>query len=201
MRWGDLSEEELVSACLARRAGAWEEFVRRFSRLIHWCVRKTLEEKFFSRRTDVAEDAFQEVFRKLLEGDCLRKLEDPQSLPTYLRVMACFVTMDKIKTRRRFENRFLPVDDHGDDAGSGDAPGPALSADRTFLRQSLDEIWASLSPKERLCLELSVLDGRTHDQIAVLLATPQNTVSSLIRRLKDKIKADLKRRGIEGPDG
>lgn len=196
----------LVAGCLARKKDSWDTFVGRFSKLVFWSIRKTLSSTAYSGRQDVCEDAYQDVFRKLLEPDGLARLRDPKGLHTFLTVTACHATLDRVKGLSRADKK-LVVDFHkaDEDCGVSDAteflkdgaPGPAdvmVMRERSGL---IEEALAALSLKERACMEFHYLDSKTHREIAEILGLPQDTVSTVIRRTREKLKNRLIKRGLE----
>ncbi len=181
-----MDDRALLRACLDGQGQAWEEFVNRFSRLIYWSIRKTLSTTEYNRQ-DVIEEIFQETFEKLLSGKELGRLKELTGLRKYLAVIASHATLDKLKALRRAATRFLG--DEGVVLVGDDSPSQDIlkveEADR--LRKALE----GLSFKERTCLELHYVDGRTHREISALLGMPQDTVSTLIRRTKEKLRGVL----------
>ena len=76
--------------------------------------------------------------------------------------------------------------------------GPAKSTDITNADYILlDDIFSELSSKEQACFEYCYLNNKTHREIAQLLDLPQDTVSTIIRRTKEKLKNRLKQIGFE----
>lgn len=196
----------LVAGCLAGNKDAWDIFVRRFSKLVFWSIRRSLSSSAYSGRQDICEDIYQDVFRKLLEPDGLACLRDPKGLHTFLTVMACHATLDRVKGLSRADKKTAAdlhaadVDEDVPDASAflrDGAPGPAESAAAREGAVLIGEALAALSPKERACMEFHYLDAKTHREIAEILGMPQDTVSSVIRRTREKLKNRLLERGLE----
>src|SRR3989338_5933705 len=95
------SDAEIVAGCLAGRKDSWDLFVERFSRLVYWCIRRTLKNGAFRGQEDIADEIFQEIFRKLLENNSLSALRDRDSLRKFLIIAAVRGTRDKIKWLER----------------------------------------------------------------------------------------------------
>ena len=190
------SDQEIIEGCIAGQKEAWEFFVERFSNLVWWSVTKTLEKSRFSADLDLGKDIFQGVFEKLLEKRELEKLREASSLKKFLVVTTSHLALDKIKSASRLQKRELPFEAperEGDEA-------PAASPD-AFLKEELwlvSELVDRLPRKERRCLELCYLDGKTHREIADLLGLNQDTVSTIIRRTRERLKKKLLEKGFEG---
>jgi RNA polymerase sigma factor (sigma-70 family) len=190
-----LSDEELVAACAAGDKEAWDAFVERFARLVHWSVRRTLEATPFAARQDVSDDVFQEVFRGLLEGGALARLRKAESVRKFLTVIAANRTIDRVKSLSRRERSWRPLEGGPETDGEIDAPaptpGPAAAAERAEAGRIVERALESLPARERFCLEMHYLEGRTHREIAECLGIPQDTVSTVIRRTRERLKERL----------
>ncbi len=199
-----LEDEELVSACLEGRKEAWDQFVGRFSKLIYWSICRTIQRQPFGGVEELCEEVFQEVFRKLLEKEELSKLRDAKNIRKFLSVISCHAAMDKLKSLSRHERKNVsssagPSED-GEEAPSllltaerGTPADLALSREKEAL---IAQTLGGLSPKERACVELYYLDDKTHQEISAILGFPQDTVSTVIRRAKDKLKKDFLKKGL-----
>ncbi|HTL71104.1 MAG TPA: sigma-70 family RNA polymerase sigma factor [Candidatus Eisenbacteria bacterium] len=193
----------LVSACIEGRAGAWEAFVARFSRLIFWSVRKTLAGTRFAGRPGLCEDIFQEIFARLLERGELARLREVSSLRKFLSVSACHRTLDRVKSLSREEARTVSPS-AGGEAGpepewelASSLPDPSETAASKERESALASVLAALEPRERFCVEMHYLEGMTHREIGALLGIPQDTVSTVIRRTREKLKSRLTEAGLE----
>ncbi|HTL70028.1 MAG TPA: sigma-70 family RNA polymerase sigma factor [Candidatus Eisenbacteria bacterium] len=193
-------DRQLISACLEGRAGAWEAFVGRFSRLIFWSVRKTLAGTRFAGRPGLCEDVFQEFFARLLEKGELARLREASSLRKFLSVSACHRTLDRVKAMSREEAKTVSPDAEGPEPGwelETRLPDPSQEAARREREVVLGAVLASLEPRERFCVEMHYLEGLTHREIAAVLGIPQDTVSTVIRRTREKLKSRLTEAGLE----
>ena len=183
------SDQELITGCIEGQKESWDFFVDRFSKLIYWSVWRTLESSAFSARTDLAREIFQEIFEKLLEKSELNKLRQIESVRKFLTVMAARAALDKIKNLGRQEGRL-------GDLSRLDNPEPshqAISHERDLL---IAQVIEGLSPKERRCVEWHYLDGKTHREISEVLGLSQDTVSTVIRRAKEKIRKIFLEKGL-----
>jgi RNA polymerase sigma-70 factor (ECF subfamily) len=183
-------DRKLIEGCLSGRKDSWDAFVDRFSKLIYWGIRRTLEGTPFRERTDLCGEIFQELFERLVEKDRLSQLRDAQSVRKFLSVMACRHTLDKIKGLSRLEKK------QGPDEGLGLPSDPSGAAHGREVNEAVAEVLEELSAKERACIELCLFDGKTHREAAEALGLAPDTVSTVIRRAKDKLRAKLTDKGI-----
>ncbi len=203
-----LSDEDLIAGCVEGKKGSWDIFVERFSKLIYWGIQKTLEGSGFQKRKELVDEIFQEVFERLLQGEPLERLKNLKSVRRFLIVIACRAAMDKIKSLTFSEKKSARIElgatgEEGGKAGSiFDVPASgtlepntrAASAEREAV---VGSVLGKLSPKERACVEFYYMDEKTHREIGLILGMPQDTVSTVIRRAKDRLKADFTRRNIK----
>ena len=97
---------------------------------------------------------------------------------------------------RRREARFETLE--AEEGGAGVEPrGPAAAAASAERERILGEVFSQLPPRERECFELHYLDGLTHRQIGERLGLPQDTVSTVLRRTKERLREILRQRGLE----
>jgi len=206
-----LTDEELISGCLSGRKESWDAFVGRFSKLIHWSVRKTLGQSPLKGRPEICEDVFQDVFHRLLDRDELAKLKEMQSLRKFLSVMACHAALDRIKSLRRLESKHDELSMTGameddleapkafisleDPAGSNPSLKAISNEHEKILRQTLEV----LKPKERAVIEFFYLEGMPARVIGELLGFTDDGVWALLRRTKEKLKKALLKQGMEEP--
>ena len=192
----ELGDQELISGCLKNDAACWQVFVGRFSRLVHWSIRKTLGSSPASGREELIREVFQEFFERLLEKNELAKLRDAGSLRKFLSVMACHMTLDKLKSVSRHARKNSPLESllpgHEDAALAFLPADPLLQAESDGL---LAEALKELSPKERACLRFHYEEGKTHAEIGRLLGMPEDTVSTVMRRTREKLRKKLSEKG------
>jgi RNA polymerase sigma-70 factor (ECF subfamily) len=103
MEYGALSVEDLVRACTERGdAAAWEEFIRRFHRLIATAVLRVAR-RWGSTSPQEIDDLVQDTYVKLCADDChmVRSFQPshPDAFFGYLKVVAANLTHDHFKAQ------------------------------------------------------------------------------------------------------
>lgn len=99
-----LTLEGLIKQCCTNRREAWEEFFRRFHRLIQKTIRKVLiryDRLDLSGDEDVVEDIFVGLAMQLLEGEDLAGIREPEALPKWLTRCARNYTIDWLRSEGR----------------------------------------------------------------------------------------------------
>ncbi len=157
---------------------AVRECVERYGALIWSLVRR------WSPDARDAEDAVQEVFVDLWRS--ASRYEVTRSTEAgWVAMVTRRRLIDRLRRRQRVvELEPLPDDfDVADDAPSDDAHDDRVDRARAVIR--------GLPEAQRTALELSLLHGRTHDEIAKAMNTPLGTVKSHIRRGLQRVRTLL----------
>ena len=150
------------------------------------------------RIEEFSRDLFQELFERLLEKNELAKLRDAHSVRKFLSVMACHMTLDKMKSLSRHEKKNFSLEGavlNNEDAALGYLPEDPM------LQREFDGVFGGaleeLSLKERACLQFYYEEGKTHSNIGRLLGMPEDTVSTILRRTRDKLRKKLSEKGYK----
>lgn len=169
----DSSSAASVAPLLPRIANGDElavrEVVARYGPLIWSLVRR------WSPDTNDAEDAVQDVFvdlwRSAARFDASRSTE-----PGFVAMVTRRRLIDRLRKRQR-AIEFEPLSDNTDMAVDQEP-----DIDREVRIERARDALRALPTAQRTMLELSLLHGRTHDEIARETNTPLGTVKSHIRR-------------------
>lgn len=188
------NDRELIQGCLEGNKRAWDLFVDRFANLVYWSIQKVLENGRFAARKDLSDDIFQEVFQRLVEKEGLSKLRQVERLRPFLVVIATHAALDKVKHLTRQETKTLPLEEEFLEADVNAPTTKVITGERDGL---ISEALDRLSPKERACVEWHYMDGRTHQEIARILGLSTDTVSSILRRTRQKLEESFGHRGLK----
>jgi len=170
-------DQALMAAMAAADSSALEEIYDRHApRLLAICIR-------LLRDRSEAEDLLVEVYSAIWER--ARRYEGARGSPlAYLATVARSRSLDRLR-RRRQEARVRAATQSWaapDSTGSAEARGPLADAlaqeQRRRVRIALD----ALSPVQRQVVELSFLDGLSHQEIAERLGAPLGSVKTWIRK-------------------
>lgn len=186
----ELSNTELIQGCLENNKKAWDLFVDRFSKLIYWNIRKVFGAYGFSKREELVQDVFQEVFERLIEKEELKALKHAESIRKYLSVSACNTALNKIKGVGRLEKRL--ISEEAFEGISDDSRLPAVFANDTAAL--IESVLSELSSRERACIEFHYFNELTFKEIGAILNVSEDAASSVVRRAKEKIKIRLEQK-------
>jgi RNA polymerase sigma-70 factor (ECF subfamily) len=105
--------DELLKACAGGVESAWDEFIRRFHRVVAATVVKTLQAARIQPET-FADDLIQDVYTRLCANDrrALHEFSGPSELAFcgFLRRVAYNVVQDHLRNRKNRPNEPLPDD-------------------------------------------------------------------------------------------
>jgi RNA polymerase sigma-70 factor, ECF subfamily len=185
-------EKTLIAGCLRSEKAAWDSFVAQYSNLVYHTMKKTLSLHHVETRPDLVEDLYQHFFLSLLRNDYkkLRQFRGTHgcSLASWLRLLTARLTID-------FLRKQAPTS--GEAAGvltrhSSDLAEPLLNEEQERL---MNQAIQTLTPRDRILLDLCYRQALGSEQIAVLLKTSVNAVYAQKSRLLEKIREMLRRSG------
>jgi RNA polymerase sigma factor (sigma-70 family) len=166
------SDGELLAAFLADRdEDAFSELVRRHGPLVWSVCRRSLPD------AADAEDAFQTSFLVLVRR--ARRLRSRDTLGPWLYQVAVWTARNIRRRNARIHAKRQPL---------GEPPGQVASPDQ---RIDVDEALAALPEKYRTPLVLCHLQGWSRREAAERLGCPEGTLSSLLARGLDRLRAKL----------
>ena len=204
-----LSDDELVRECAEHPCPeAWQEFIRRFQRLIAGVVIRCCHE-WQDTRAEVIEDLIQQTYLKLcVNGYAALKRYQPRhenSFLGYLKVVTANVAYDHFRKEH-------PIDDRTEELDEGINPSQGRGNDTgedEILFHKVDNILRQRGngpqeQKERAIFWLYYRHGLTSKEIASIpsMNLTIKGVESCIFRLTVYVKKELlKRRLGENPGG
>jgi RNA polymerase sigma factor (sigma-70 family) len=192
------SDGDLVSACVRGDKASWEEFVRRYCRLIYFFVRRTLARHEVKADPDLLDDLVSETFCSLLEDECrlLRQYSPRYRFSTWLGVIVHSRTLNALRGKNLGVASPPP-----DDAGKGrleallsdpaQEPGQ-MALDRKRMRL-IREAKERLAARDRLILTMFYEDDASLSEIALALGVSYNSVRPLILRAQERLRKALDR--------
>lgn len=187
-----------MSECLAEKSQAWDELVRRFGPVVYGTIRKQLARFGCSRREDLAEDAYQEVFLTLSRDRMLGRLTDTKTLPGYLSAVAVSKAVDAVRGMARSGAYVEWTSDEAGDDLACPQPNPRDEAQRRDVRDLVERELSDLPVREALVVRLKWQHDMTLQSIARQLELPTGTVATVLQRARDLVRSRLEDKGIEG---
>lgn len=216
-----LSAEDLVLACTETGdAAAWEEFVRRFHRLISTVVLR-VSRRWGGSSPQLIDDLVQDTYLKLCADDCrlLRnfKPHHPDAFFGYLKVVTANLVHDHFKAKHsgKHGSGVAEVADEASISTAANSPSGSATArnsERRILLMELDTLLRELAQgphwgRDQRVFWLYYRMGLTASAIAALpsigLSTKgvESTILRLTRLLRQEMDASRRRPGEHEPKG
>jgi RNA polymerase sigma factor (sigma-70 family) len=185
-------EKALIAGCLRSEKAAWDSFVLQYSDLVYHTIKKTLNLHHTEPRADLVEDLYQEFFVSLLRNDYkkLRQFRGAHdcSLASWVRILAARLTIDFLRKQAMASGEVAA-------AMSRHAPDPTEPLLNEEQERLLNQAIQTLSPRNRILLDLCYRQALGSEQIAALLKTSVNAVYTQKSRVLEKIREVLRRSG------
>ena len=182
-------DRQLVQACLASTAGAWDEFVGRFAGLLGHVVDRTTAQRHRSLSSADRDDLIAEVLVELLKNDAaaLRAFAGRSSLPTYLTVIARRVAVRAL-CREPESSRSIQQGD-GMQTAHGSQPADRRNAERDLIdREEIEVLLCRLDESEARLVRLHHLESRSYGEISRLTGLPIGSIGPALSRARQKMR-------------
>jgi RNA polymerase sigma factor (sigma-70 family) len=177
------SDAQLVSRCRQGDAGAWDEFVERFSRYVY-----AISSRGFRLAQQDAEDVFQEVFARAYER--LSELRSDDAVRPWLAQLTRRLCIDRL----RLLARDTPSDTEPDEREVNDLL--TTLDDAMDVRSALDKVG---DPCREL-LDRFFCRDESYRTIGDALDLPAGTIASRISRCLEKLRLEFDgRKGASRP--
>lgn len=179
------SLRDLVVACQQLQPQAQNAFYERYkSRLLGVCLR-------YARTQAEAEDIFQEAFIKIFNH--IQELQNPEAADSWVKSTVIRTAINYYNRTTRPEENLTAYDGQTDQMVSDDYDTLIkqfnLDALLTFINQLPDSY--------RLVVNLYLVEGYNHVEIAELLAIPEATARSQYSRARQLLIKTFQQNGIE----
>ena len=180
-----MTEAQLLTACLRQDPRAQNAFYEHFKKRV-WAVCRR-----YTRTTAEAEDVLQEVFIKLFKQ--LDRVQKPESLGGWVRQVTVSVAVDYYRANvKQYEQTNL--EEHINYIDQNQAEKPIVldyisHQEMLYLLQSLPEGY-------RMVLNLYIIDGYSHTEIAQMLDITENTSRSQLSRAKEALRKKIEKKTL-----
>ncbi len=168
------TDAQLVSRCRAGDAGAWNEFVERFSRYVY-----AICSRGFRLTQQDAEDVFQEVFARAFER--LPELRSDDAVRPWIAQLTRRLCIDRLRVLARDS----PSDNDPDEHEVDDVL--ANLDDAMTVRAAVDKIGDPC----REILDRFFGRDESYRTIGDALDIPSGTIASRISRCLEKVRGEL----------
>jgi RNA polymerase sigma-70 factor (ECF subfamily) len=190
-------DRNLLQRCLARRPGAWEEFVDRYLGLVIHVANHTVASRSLDLSADDREDLAAEVFLTLVSNDfaALRRFRGDSSLGAYLTVVARRVIVRELLKRKPALPSHRPEGAATGHNGNGHAavddaadPDSAAEEERLSNRDEIERLLEGLNDQEAEVIRLYHLEGKSYREISDEVGMPENSIGPTLSRARAKMR-------------
>jgi RNA polymerase sigma-70 factor (ECF subfamily) len=175
-------DRDLLERCLAKKNGAWEDFVDRFSSLAIRVIGQAAHACEIELEPTDVEDLVAEVFMKLVMDDyaLMRKFRGKSSLTTFLTVI-----VRRLVTRMLLQDHARPGHLEERKLETRDSPELPL---KSLRRDDWLKMMETLDEQERSVVQLFHLESKSYEQIQQLTGIPLNNIGPLLSQARKKMK-------------
>jgi RNA polymerase sigma-70 factor, ECF subfamily len=187
-------DRNLLERCLEQKPRAWEDFVDRFMGLVVHVINHTAQARELHISPEDRDDLCGNVFLAIVENDfaILRNFRGQCSLATYLTVIARRVVVRDLLARKSLpriskeadENVAFPVDETQPDI-----------EERLGNQEEIVGMLSGLDLAESEVVRMYHLEGKSYQEISLLIGIPENSIGPILSRARDKIRRAGARKG------
>lgn len=202
MRKGEqLTDRELIRACIDRKHGAWKKFLQRYSALIYHIIWKTLRSnaQHMGHNSIEVEDICSDVLAQVVSNEfrLLRTFEWRCKFSTWLGIITYRTTRQVLHRNRRVS---FSLEDHNGgedntlqlrDIIPDTEMQPSEKLELREAREMVHEALAGLPPRDQLVLKFFYFEGKKYAEIARILGISGSLVGTAIFRAKLRLAQKL----------
>ena len=192
------NDAELIERCIKKDLAAWSIFVKKYSGLIHVAIANRMKKHgIFVSPADI-DDIRQNVLTAIWKENKLETIASRQNVAYWLAIVSGNEAIAYAR-RRRFQEPSPLIslsakiaEKELEDLLPSTAHGSADRIVQDELSKRIDEAIESLPHKEKLVIKLNLMHDKKYHEIANMLNLPPGTISSYIKRARQKLKERLK---------
>lgn len=177
-------DRNLLERCLARKAGAWEDFVDRFVGLVVHVINHTAQSRSIRLAPADVEDLAGDVFLAIIDDDfsVLRRFRGEASLATYLTVVSRRIVVRSLLKRQSS----VSLNEVANQTGNGEHDTPF--EERISDREEVERLLKRLNGPEADVVRLYHLEGKSYQEISLQIGMPENSIGPTLSRAREKMR-------------
>ena len=198
-----MDDLEFVQRCVKRDRSSWDEFLKRYSRLIYNYIYSVLRTKGTNQfNQDDVNDLFQEVFVSLTKDDFKKlssfKARNGCSLASWLRQVTINFTIDYLRKVKPTVSLDEEIDDNFSlkDILVDDAPFIKDTLTRQEKLENLKDCIEKLEPQDKYFLELHINQGLKLEELKGILKLSRGAVDMQKARIIARLRECFKSKGF-----
>jgi len=187
----------LIEACLKKDLAAWSCLVEKYSGLIYVSIENRLKKYGLDVSSQDIEDIRQNILSDIWKNGKLSHITNRGDISYWISILSGNAAVEHFRSRsaRQMQNA-VPLYSGMDDKELREIlpsgiPGPDDELARAETEDRIDMAIESLQGREKIMIKLHLVHDKKYHEIAEFLGVPTGTVSSYIKRAKEKIRAAL----------
>ena len=177
---------------------AWSILVKKYSGLIYVSIENRLKKYGLDASNQDIEDIRQDIFSDIWKDGKLSHITNRDDISYWIAILSGNAAVEHFRSRetRQLQNA-VPFSHKIDEKElneifPSDIPGPGDELARAETEERIDLAIESLPVREKIMMKLYLIHYKKYHEIAEFLGVPKGTVSSYIKRAKEKLKEALK---------
>jgi RNA polymerase sigma-70 factor (ECF subfamily) len=188
----------LIEACLKKDLVAWSGLVNKYSGLIYVAIENRLKKYGIPASGQDIEDIRQNVFSDIWKNGKLSHIANRADISYWIAILSGNAAVEHFRSKEaRWLQNTVPLSHEIDEKElneilPSDIPGPNDELARAETEERIDLAIESLPAREKIMIKLHLIHNKKYREIAEFLGVPKGTVSSCIKRAKERLKETLK---------
>ena len=183
VNYKNLETPLLINKCSEKDPVAWSEFVRRYSGLILFSIKKVLKTQTHLSTDEDAKDLLQNILTNLWTKDKLTLVKNRKSINYWLSVIGRNTALDYL--RKKKPDTLLEDKTYFDNVSKETA-----TFDDEILKK-VKSIYELLTPREALIVKLYFEKDIKSKDIAKILNLSIGNITATITRIKQKLRSKM----------
>ncbi len=184
--------DNLIQRCANEEPLAWSKFIEHFSRLIFFAIKTKINKLCLNLSETDVYDIYQQVFLSICEKQKLKSIKNPKSITRWLIIVAQNEALDYIKSKQPPKETEII-----DEVNPASAYTPLDETHKNELEKEIEVFIDTLLLKERRIATLDILYDLKYTQISKIVNLPIGTIASVIKRVRQDLKAHLLKKGYK----
>jgi RNA polymerase sigma-70 factor (ECF subfamily) len=192
------NDRYLIEACLKKDLVAWSALIKKYSGLIYVSIENRLKKYGIHTSSQDIEDIRQNIFSDIWKNDKLSHITNRDDISYWIAILSGNAAVEHFRSpdARRSRNT-VPLyhkinNKELNEILLSGIPGPNDELARAETQERIELAIESLPGREKIMIKLHLIHDKKYHEIAEFLGVPKGTVSSYIKRAKEKLKESLK---------
>ncbi len=192
------NDRRLITACIRKDLVAWSILVKKYSGLVYVSIENRLKRYGLDVSSHDIEDIRQNIFSDIWKNDKLSGITNRDDISYWIAILSGNAAMEHFRSSQtRQLHNAIPLyhkidEEELNEILPSEIPGPSDELARVETEEKIGLAIESLSGNEKLMIKLHLIHNKKYHEIAEFLSMPKGTVSSCIKRAKEKLKEALR---------